>query len=41
MDLAALHRHAVDESRRLKPSIPERDARGVLIAHELELELLL
>ena len=42
MDLVALHRHAVSESRRrLKPSIPERDAQGIPIAHELELELLL
>ena len=41
MDLVALHRHGVTESRRLKPSIPERDGRGIPIAHELELELLL
>jgi ribosomal protein S18 acetylase RimI-like enzyme len=41
MDLVALHRHAVASSRRLKPSIPERDAKGIPIAHELELELLL
>jgi ribosomal protein S18 acetylase RimI-like enzyme len=40
MDLVALHRHAVSDSRRrLKPSIPERGANGVPIAHELELEL--
>jgi GNAT superfamily N-acetyltransferase len=40
MDLVALHRHAVTDARsRLKPSIPERDASGVPIAHELELEL--
>jgi ribosomal protein S18 acetylase RimI-like enzyme len=40
MDIAALHRHAVTEARRrLKPSIPERGASGIPIAHELELEL--
>jgi ribosomal protein S18 acetylase RimI-like enzyme len=42
MDLCAFRRGAVNESRRtLKPSIPERAANGVPIAHELELELLL
>jgi ribosomal protein S18 acetylase RimI-like enzyme len=42
LDLSAFRRGAVNESRRrLKPSIPLRDARGVPIAHELELELLL
>jgi GNAT superfamily N-acetyltransferase len=40
MDIVAFHRHAVTEARRrLKPSIPERSARGIPIAHELELEL--
>ncbi len=40
MDIVALHRHAVsDARRRLKPSIPDRDAKGIPIAHELELEL--
>ncbi len=40
MEIVALHRHAVTEARRhLKPSIPERGARGIPIAHELELEL--
>jgi GNAT superfamily N-acetyltransferase len=39
MDLVALHRDAVAEARRLKPSIPERDEDGIPIAHELELEL--
>ena len=40
MEIVAFHRHAVDDSRRsLKPSIPERDAKGIPIAHELELEL--
>jgi ribosomal protein S18 acetylase RimI-like enzyme len=41
MDLCAFYRHGVDEARQLKPSIPLRDAFGVAIAHELELELLL
>jgi ribosomal protein S18 acetylase RimI-like enzyme len=39
MDIAALHRNAVVEARRLKPSIPERGTDGIPIAHELELEL--
>jgi ribosomal protein S18 acetylase RimI-like enzyme len=40
MEIVALHRHAVTEARRhLKPSIPERGAHGIPIAHELELEL--
>jgi GNAT superfamily N-acetyltransferase len=40
MEIVALHRHAVsDARRRLKPSIPDRDAKGIPIAHELELEL--
>ena len=40
MEIVAFHRHAVTEARRhLKPSIPERSAQGIPIAHELELEL--
>jgi GNAT superfamily N-acetyltransferase len=40
MEIVALHRHAVTEARRhLKPSIPERGAKGIPIADELELEL--
>jgi RimJ/RimL family protein N-acetyltransferase len=40
MEIVAFHRDAVTEARRrLKPSIPERNARGIPIAHELELEL--
>jgi ribosomal protein S18 acetylase RimI-like enzyme len=39
MEIVALHRNAVAEARRLKPSIPERDTHGIPIAHELELEL--
>jgi GNAT superfamily N-acetyltransferase len=40
-DLVALHRDAVTEGRRLKPSIPERGEDGIPLRHELELELLL
>ena len=40
MEIVAFHRHAVTKARRdLKPSIPERGAQGIPIAHELELEL--
>ena len=40
MEIVAFHRHAVTEARRhLKPSIPERGAHEIPIAHELELEL--
>jgi GNAT superfamily N-acetyltransferase len=40
MDIVAFHRRAVSEARRhLKPSIPERGAHGIPIAHELELEM--
>ena len=39
MDIVRFHRNAVSAARQLKPSIPERDANGVPIAHELELEL--
>jgi tRNA pseudouridine38-40 synthase len=40
MEIVAFHRHAVTDSRRnLKPSIGERGAHGIPIAHEFELEL--
>ena len=39
MDLVALRHHALRESRRLKPSIPELGSHGIPLAHELELEL--
>jgi GNAT superfamily N-acetyltransferase len=40
MEIVAFHRHAVTEARRhLKPSIPQRGAHGIRMAHELELEL--
>jgi GNAT superfamily N-acetyltransferase len=40
MEIVAFHRYAVTEARRhLKPTIPERGAHGIPIAHELELEL--
>jgi ribosomal protein S18 acetylase RimI-like enzyme len=41
MRLAALHRDAIAESRRLKPGIPETGADGIPIRDELELELVL
>jgi GNAT superfamily N-acetyltransferase len=39
MRLTALHRDAVETSRRLKPSIPQTGAGGIPIRDELELEL--
>jgi ribosomal protein S18 acetylase RimI-like enzyme len=40
MEIVAFHRHGVSNARkRLKPSIPNRDAKGIPIVHELELEL--
>jgi hypothetical protein len=39
MDLVALHRHALRQSRRLKLSIPELGNDGIPLDHELELEL--
>ena len=41
MRLAALHRNALEESRKLKPEIPETGLDGIPIRDELELELLL
>lgn len=41
MRLAALHRDAVEESRRLKPQISPTGIDGIPIRDELELELLL
>ena len=38
-ELAALHRQAVTESRRMKPSIPEIGIDGIPIRDEIELEL--
>ncbi|MDT4964341.1 MAG: hypothetical protein QOF87_3988 [Pseudonocardiales bacterium] len=40
MDLVALHRDAVTEGRKLKPSIPH-EIDGIRMRHELELEWLL
>jgi GNAT superfamily N-acetyltransferase len=37
-DLVAVHRDAVDESRKLKPTIPETGKDGIPIRHELEFE---
>jgi hypothetical protein len=41
MGLCAFYRHGVRRSRRVKPSLPERGADGILLEHELEFELLL
>ena len=40
-DLVAVHRGAIDESRRLKPQIPQTGDDDIPIKHELELELVL
>jgi GNAT superfamily N-acetyltransferase len=39
MRLVAVHRDAVEEARRIKPSIPEVGEHGIPIRDELELEL--
>ena len=41
MVLAALHRGALDESRRLKPSIPLVGMDGIPLRDEIEFELML
>jgi ribosomal protein S18 acetylase RimI-like enzyme len=41
MRLAALHPNALEDSRKLKPEIPETGLDGIPIRDELELELLL
>jgi ribosomal protein S18 acetylase RimI-like enzyme len=41
MDLCALHRNAIEDARRLKPSIPTHGTDGIPIKHELEFERLL
>ena len=38
-ELAALHRNAIKESRRMKPSIPEQGCDGIPIRDEIELEV--
>jgi GNAT superfamily N-acetyltransferase len=40
-ELIKIHRHAVDESRKLKPSIPLLGEFGIQIRDEIELEMLL
>ena len=37
-ELAAIHRGAIQESRALKPTIPDRGCRGIPIRDEIELE---
>jgi N-acetylglutamate synthase-like GNAT family acetyltransferase len=39
-ELAAIHRHALDESRKLKPSIPLIGENNIPLRDEIELELL-
>lgn len=41
MDMVAVHRHAMDEARRLKPEIPPLGNDGIPMRHEVEFELLL
>jgi hypothetical protein len=41
MRLVAVHRGAVDEARRLKPSIPELGEYGIPLHDELEFKRLL
>jgi ribosomal protein S18 acetylase RimI-like enzyme len=38
-DWVGFHRDALDESRRIKPSIPKVGAHGIPLRHELEFEL--
>jgi GNAT superfamily N-acetyltransferase len=38
-ELVAVHRHAVDEARRIKPEIPLVGANGIPVRDEIELEL--
>lgn len=40
-DLVAIHKDALDETRRLKPSLPETGIDGVPLKDEIELELAL
>jgi hypothetical protein len=39
--MAAIHRGAVDESRKLKPGIPLIGAHGIPLRDEIELEMVL
>ena len=39
--LAAIHRGAVDESRKIKPGIPKIGAHGIPLRDEIELEMVL
>lgn len=38
-DIVAMHRNALDLSRKLKPEIPEKGIDGIPLRHEFELEL--
>ncbi|MFT3891870.1 MAG: GNAT family N-acetyltransferase [Anaerolineales bacterium] len=39
--MAAIHRGAVDEARKIKPSIPTIGAHGIPMRDEIELEMVL
>jgi hypothetical protein len=39
--LVAVHRRALEETRRLKPSLPETGIDGIPLRDEIELEILL
>jgi GNAT superfamily N-acetyltransferase len=40
-DMVALHRHAIELARNIKPEIPETGNHGIPIRHEIEFEFLL
>ncbi len=40
-EIVAVHRHAIEQSRKLKPSIPDIGLHGIPIRDEIELELVL
>lgn len=40
-DLVAIHRHAAERSRAVKPSLPTVGDHGIPVRHEVELELVL
>jgi ribosomal protein S18 acetylase RimI-like enzyme len=40
-DMKCIHRYAIDEARKIKPSIPVIGAEGIPVRHEIEFEILL
>jgi RimJ/RimL family protein N-acetyltransferase len=40
-DLVAIHRNAIDASRKIKPQIPLTGFDGIPILHEIEFEMML